>query len=719
MHKPFLLLLLALSGLAPVSNGQLLFSHKQDITVEIGGKELALPWAGGLNGVSANTIDLNGDGTEELVIFDRSAQKISTFSWLAGWQYAPQFEALLPKIESWLLLYDYNCDGNKDLFTSTASGLLAYQNISLPNQTVLFAEPVLVQTTSFSGAPIPLKVDVTNLPAIADLDHDGDPDILTAVPSFGGSFEWHKNLSVESTGNCGELLFEKATNQWGNIRECGDCLTYLFDENETCNSGRVTHSGSAILAIDLEGDADYDLLLSEVLCANLTSFMNNGTAETPLFDASNAGFPESFPVQLPLFPAPYFTDLNADGKRDLLVSPNLSGNEGIADFRHSVHVYQNTQTDAAPVFSFQQPDFLQAEMIDLGENAFPATVDLDFDGDLDLLISSAGYFEDGEFASRIWLFENTGRNQAPKFVLKTTNFMDWGNQQATDLMPQFIDVNADNLPDLVVNYRSKGSNQQKLQWIKGKVTTNQTLSYSLADTVSFSINLRPTDVPLLLHANADQQADLLIARWQGNLELWEGTSQGFVLANASFGGIARDFFHQFPAITLANVDADAQPDLVWADWSGELVVYRNFLDLPSTWQKTPLHLGENLEESRASYLGSRAFPAAFGTHILVGTRGGGLHFLENKEQLVTATDQPFLAKVVEVFPNPATDRLRFRSEKALFLLLTDLTGKSLKSIALEGKGEVEVSVTELPAGMYIVVPVGGQVGGAIKIMIQR
>ncbi|MBA4054593.1 MAG: hypothetical protein C0490_07770, partial [Marivirga sp.] len=44
----------------------------QDIPVrDVGGNDLLMPWAGGLNAAHYNTMDLNEDGKDDLVLFDR------------------------------------------------------------------------------------------------------------------------------------------------------------------------------------------------------------------------------------------------------------------------------------------------------------------------------------------------------------------------------------------------------------------------------------------------------------------------------------------------------------------------------------------------------------------------------------------------------------------------------------------------------------------------
>ena len=53
------------------------------------GSALSLPWAGGLNAAHYNTMDLNGDNVDDLVLFDRMADKVLTFiSVESKYQYA-------------------------------------------------------------------------------------------------------------------------------------------------------------------------------------------------------------------------------------------------------------------------------------------------------------------------------------------------------------------------------------------------------------------------------------------------------------------------------------------------------------------------------------------------------------------------------------------------------------------------------------------------------
>src|SRR5690606_21140661 len=96
------------------------------------GHPLTLPWAGGLNAAQFNTMDLDHDGNEDLVVFDRMSGNVLTFI-NAGDRYvaAPAYEDFFPNaISGWLLLRDYNCDGKKDIFTGHTLGIKVFRNVT-------------------------------------------------------------------------------------------------------------------------------------------------------------------------------------------------------------------------------------------------------------------------------------------------------------------------------------------------------------------------------------------------------------------------------------------------------------------------------------------------------------------------------------------------------------------------------------------------------------
>jgi hypothetical protein len=387
-------------------------------------EELPLAWAGGLNAAHYNTMDLNGDGNEDLVTFDRTAGRITTFlNEGSAYVYHPEYETYFPEgITNWVLLRDYNCDGKKDLFTGDILGIKVYANKTTPGSPPVWEQflfysgfpgpksPVLL-TKGFSGK-INLQLQFDDLPAVVDADGDGDLDIFSVRFVGNGSIEYHRNYSMERYGTCDSLDFERETQSWGDLTECG-CGSFAFN-GANCppsTGGRVQHAGGkSLLVLDVEGDGDVDVLLSEASCAQLYLLRNDGTLEDPIINTSSS-FPSSNRVNFSIFPAAFYEDLDFDGTKDLVAIPNVYSRTTLSlDFEQSNWFYANGGTDQAPDFTLQTKAFLQDRMIDVGDNAVPAFIDYDADGDYDLFVSQ---HTSAQFVSSIAMYENTGTNTAP------------------------------------------------------------------------------------------------------------------------------------------------------------------------------------------------------------------------------------------------------------------------------------------------------------------
>ncbi len=171
-----------------------------DIPVIMNGKNLQNPWAGGLNASQYVTIDLNGDKEEDLVAFDRTNNKVSVFlrqKDLTGnfyWKYSPEYESIFPEINNWIVLADYDLDGKKDLFTHGQFGVKVFRNNIQNgiNNWDIIADPIFYENFN---RKVNLLVNSADIPAITDVDNDGDLDIL-AFDATGDYVEYFKNMSL-------------------------------------------------------------------------------------------------------------------------------------------------------------------------------------------------------------------------------------------------------------------------------------------------------------------------------------------------------------------------------------------------------------------------------------------------------------------------------------------------------------------------------------------
>ena len=100
-----------------------------------GGIPLKFPWAGGMNSCQFCSIDLNLDGINDLLIFDRHGNRKLTFinhgsPNMADYAFSPGYAQLLPSMHDWVITYDYDLDGKKDIFTYGLGGVRVFRNIS-------------------------------------------------------------------------------------------------------------------------------------------------------------------------------------------------------------------------------------------------------------------------------------------------------------------------------------------------------------------------------------------------------------------------------------------------------------------------------------------------------------------------------------------------------------------------------------------------------------
>ncbi|MFZ4572482.1 MAG: FG-GAP and VCBS repeat-containing protein, partial [Bacteroidales bacterium] len=336
---------------------------------------LRYTWAGGLNSCQFCAIDLNLDGIEDLLIFDRQGNRKLTFinQGIPGqmsYTYSPQYEAQLPEMQEWVITADYNCDGKMDIFTYNNGGVRVFRNTSAGSLS-FHLQTNLLQSWYYTGF-VGILVTSADYPALSDIDGDGDLDLLTFF-GLGSYVEYHKNLSVETFGNCDSLDYRLSDHCWGKFRESegGNHITLnaacpyktLNDIVSADDISPPKHTGSTMLAADLNGDGLSDLIVGDVDFPNLTALSNGGTKDSALMVSQDTLFPAyDKPVWLFDFPALSYLDLDNDGVKDMVASP-FDPAYYHAENKNSCWFYKNTGTNANPHFEFRTDAVFQSEML--------------------------------------------------------------------------------------------------------------------------------------------------------------------------------------------------------------------------------------------------------------------------------------------------------------------------------------------------------------------
>lgn len=683
------------------------FAYEASNTIPVGNTSSILrqAWAGGFNAVQVNKMDLNNDAVDDLVLFERTANKVLTYlSSANNFSYAPEYEHLFPAdLNNFLLLRDYDGDGRQDIFTGHPFGIKVYRNTTAAQELLTWehyrfttpgggASDVII-TTGFFGK-INIKLQADDLPSIVDMDGDGDLDILCMDFSGSGQVEYHKNTSTNNSAP----EYVRITEEWGGMRECG-CGEFSFSNASCSPSGRVQHAGGKfLLALDVDTNGAVDLLFSESGCDSLYLLTNEGTTENAVFTTATV-FP-SKGASKGSYPTAFYEDVDFDNGKDLLLSYGVfERTDEVTNFSNSMQYFKNIGSTTNPQFSSISTPLLQSNMIDVGENAIPAFFDYDNDGDDDLFIGSFGKLRaSGDFAGSLFLYENKGTQLEPTFELATE---DYGNLSALNLYNiklQFSDVFSDGHPDLVFTATNQ-SGSTALYYIIN--TTDRGLRLDLT--------LNPTNISILFHENIhvseinnDGLLDLLIGRADGAVEFWKNTGTAnaptWALEEDAYLGLSASTLRQNPSLLTALLNRNQEPDLLLMDQNGHLKILADF--------KTQTDFSgavENLvynpltEQFENRNLGGRSWPTVYtysatNTSLFIGNMMGGVQILAPLQEKT----------FFEVYPNPlnTTQSLTIETASEGGLQLYSSTGQALQHYALT-RGINKLSLPMLQAGVYL------------------
>lgn len=682
-------------------------------------------WAGGLNCPQFSEIDLNGDGQKDLVAFERNFYgSIKTFINEGSegeviYKYAPEYQSRFPQMRNWMLLRDYNCDGKEDIFTSVPAGVAVYKNITEPGQKLQFTKITsLLQTIGLDGQT-PLYVSPPDIPAIADIDNDGDLDILS-FNILGSTVEYHKNLSIENYGNCDQLEYELKNACWGYFSEDGNNNTVtLYD---TCEMNVIDpeksekHAGSTILAIDLTGNGIKDLVLGDLTYTNMVQITNGGTTSSAGMVSFDTTFPSnSIPIDLTVFPAAYNIDVDNDGKKDLIIAPN---NPNTSENINNTWYYKNEGTSTTPQFNFQQNDFLYESLVDVGESSFPVFFDENADGLQDIIVGHFGYFiESGNYLSQLMLLRNTGTIILPSFEVITSDYANLSIYNFDGIYPAFGDLDNDGDKDLLT-----GDEEGMLHYFRNDAESGGPANFVLSQPNFKGIDVGQSAKPQIIDVNRDGLNDLLVGERSGTINYFEniGTPENAEFSsepnNDLFGGIdvMPECCTGYSAPFMAE-DSTGNYMLYVGSEQGKLYLFNNIeTNLNGDFNLVDsLYLsGVNVNVSGVDINDDNK------TELVFGELAGGIGLLKSG---VPGDLGIFNLKAnnvsISVYPNPAQDFIFFQVDKDdemknIQLQIINMMGEVVKQVTLPNVTESNyINIDKLTTGLYfLTIRYGNQIG---------
>lgn len=514
------------------------FTQVNSIPIIENGVTLPNAWAGGINYGLVNTIDLNGDAQEDLVIFDRNTSQLSPFLRVGStFEFAPQYIGLFPIAGTWMLLRDYNCDGKKDIFFNGTQGIgfsgkndvQVWKNTGIPSPMFTDATKGSLQSIPFSSIhPSNLFVLKLDLPGIADIDNDGDLDIVT-MTSSGTQLEFHENQA-----NCG-LDFFLSEICWGHFSEDGSSRATSLNSCLPKKKGtQHLENTVALLPIDLNSDSILDLLLGNVSYTSMKALYNTGNWDSTHFTYQDSVYPKvGKPIDLYHFPMATYEDVTFDGIPDLLLAPAVVIER--SPTKKSLQLYTNNGTASTPSFTYTQNDFMQNTMMDLGMGAVPRLVDLNGDSLMDLVIANIELFvSDTSGRHFYYYYINTGTKHAPAFTLQDTNFINIASHPGLEesSIPAFGDLDNDGDQDMIV-----GGLDGRLHYFQNSSIISPNCSFQ---TTLPSLDVGDNAAPFLFDMDGDGDLDMLVGNKEGAISYFTNSSSiypTFILDNDNLGGI--------------------------------------------------------------------------------------------------------------------------------------------------------------------------------------
>ena len=667
-------------------------------------------FAGGFNNPQFNNIDLNNDGMEDMLVFDRNDNILKFFSsvpilppviptFYQQQDMVNTYHDVFPKLLDYVILKDYNNDAKPDIFTATPNftGIRVFKNTSVGANIAFTPFKNVVFSLQPAIGYFPIQISNTDYPAIEDADNDGDIDILT-FNANGSLVEFHKNKSMELYGIPDSLVFEMVSPCWGNFAENFFDNTVVLSSciaAKNGNSENGAHSGSTLLVLNTDGDGDKDLILGDISHNNLVQLTNGGTNASPNVTGFDYAYPpNTLAANVELFPAMFYVDATHDGVKDLIVSPNSRNNSNNYE---SAWLYKNNGSNNSPDFQFVQKDFLQSTMLDFGWAAYPTVFDENGDGKPDILVGNYGYFgqNGNQYVSKLALLRNTASNpNSPEFELVTRDFLNLSALNKINLHPTTADIDADGDLDMFL-----GDNDGKIYFYRNDVALGMA-NYVLQTQNYFNIDVGQAAAPQFFDVDRDGALDLIVGERTGKIQFFKNTGTP---TNAIFSATPTSPFWGGIDVLVPCCTGFAAPHLV--DSSGVLSLFVG-AENGKMYEYTNINTTANaiftLKDSLDLH-SSRIAPIFFDLdqngkkELIWGEQGGGLGVC-TRVTLGSSDEPRYRLLVVTQSENQVFWQLKTENKPKKLSLFNAMGQRIMAQNDVQNEGSL--SIENLPKGIY-------------------
>lgn len=721
----------------------LVYDHNDSAMVMGYSSQKSMPFCGGFNNPQFALGDLNNDGKKDLVIYERFSYQVKTFINTGSpgspvYVYAPKYALNFPEVRNYVKVEDYDRDGVPDLMQRLNDGVGVYKGYYNANSELCFNFRQLLQYSNDLSTvpPVDVFVNANDIPAILDIDNDGDLDVVS-YSSLGNNLFFYKNYQVEMALPTDTMVMKLRDKCWGKVSQNTIYRTHILQfscdaDNSTLlpkQTSGLRHGNNGVCLFDEDGDGDYDYLDGNASFSDL-QFLKNGKAQFGSVDSmisqDTLWQKNGVQVHLPQYPVAYWLDIDQDGNKDILVSPH---GEGASENYKCILYYRNTGNAASPVYTYQSDSFLVTQTIDAGTGSYPLLYDYDRDGKPDLFIGSDGFRQaNGTLRSRLLYFKNTSTAGHISFTQQNEDFNYIFGLNLAGAAPAIGDLDNDGKDDLVL-----GQSDGTLTFFNNTATNASQppqwpVHAQLRDYNNALINTGNNAAPVIYDLNHDGKMDLIVGNQYGRLIYYEniGSTPGQLklqLKNSQLGNIAVDsnYLNAYAVPYIGKMDNTGVDYILCGSASGRLYRYDGFQSgntaIPYPLIDTAYSF---IDSAYANYIGyseninQRSAPAIADIDgdgkydMILGNVLGGLTIYKQVQDVAVNAGPLFTGrqKNVKLYPNPANDVLYLSWDKSfsdndiLINIYNTTAQRTLQTNVKAGYLGTSINVRNLSAGVY-------------------
>ncbi|MBW6491522.1 MAG: T9SS type A sorting domain-containing protein [Lentimicrobium sp.] len=503
--------------------------------------------------------DLDGDADFDMIIgstngypyYMKNNGTLSTPHFIPGENI---FSVVNPLDAEMGVFYDIDNDNDLDFITGGYTGLNLFRNIgSVTN-------PEFQKINNFFAG---LNVGSNPVPDLADLDNDGDADLVVGLSESGvvkiytntgtAQLSQFSESSVYEIGDVGlyaypvfcdidndndqDLLVGRDGHGFNYYENTGNASAAIWQPNTSvfAGLGSDTYWNSPGL-VDLDGNGTFDLIYGTA-SGPLAYYNNAGTPSTPVWQINTTLFGGVLDVGGAS--SPCFYDYDNDGDLDL-----FSGSQ-LGDIRY----FKNIGTSAGPAWEENSGPFAS-----LKHSIYSAVAigDVNGDGQADAIV--------GDLSGKLYYHRNTGFGfTLVTDALAAINLGAWS-------VPRLADLDNDGDLDIIA-----GNEAGNLFYIENQGSP-QSPAWVLINGYFAGIDVGSNCVPAIYDVDFDNDLDILCGDSWGDLTYLENQSGTWVENNLVFFGLSGN---QNTAPAFGDLDGDGDPDLTLGQYDGTFSYFQN------------------------------------------------------------------------------------------------------------------------------------------------